>query len=336
MTSPPPELDSIRDALLGARSVLLTSHAHPDGDSLGSQLALGAALRQLGKQVRIIDCDPAPDLYTFLPDLGTIEIADNVTDRFDAVVVLECSSLDRTGLGGLDERPLINIDHHPGNVMYGTLNWHDESACACAELVSELIDTLGVPLTPAMATQLYVAILTDTGSFRHANITPRTFTICQKIATTGINPTDVASQVYNNGSLGRLRLTGMLLERMQLEHVSHLIPDVTVIHGNRVAVLRLNDAMLAEAGCTPDDIEGIVNIPLAARDVQAVVFFKDTGAAMRVSLRSKGSVDVRQVAVSFGGGGHRNAAGLTIEHPSSETDSLVLSRVAAAITDSEP
>ena len=324
MTSPPPELDRIRDALLGARSVLLTSHERPDGDSLGSQLALGAALRQLGKQVRIIDYDPAPDLYAFLPDLGTIEIADNVTDRFDTVVVLECSSLDRTGLRGLDERPLINIDHHPGNVMYGTLNWHDESACACAELVSELIDTLGVPLTPAMATQLYVAILTDTGSFRHANITPRTFTICQKIATTGINPTDVASQVYNNGSLGRLRLTGMLLERMQLEH------------GNRVAVLRLNDAMLAEAGCTPDDIEGIVNIPLAARDVQAVVFFKDTGAAMRVSLRSKGSVDVRQVAVSFGGGGHRNAAGLTIEHPSSETDSLVLSRVAAAITDSEP
>ena len=324
MTSPPPELDRIRDALLGARSVLLTSHERPDGDSLGSQLALGAALRQLGKQVRIIDYDPAPDLYAFLPDLGTIEISDNVTDRFDTVVVLECSSLDRTGLRGLDERPIINIDHHPGNVMYGTLNWHDESACACAELVSELIDTLGVPLTPAMATQLYVAILTDTGSFRHANITPRTFTICQKIATTGINPTDVASQVYNNGSLGRLRLTGMLLERMQLEH------------GNRVAVLRLNDAMLAEAGCPPDDIEGIVNIPLAARDVQAVVFFKDTGAAMRVSLRSKGSVDVRQVAVSFGGGGHRNAAGLTIEHPSSETDSLVLSRVAAAIADSEP
>jgi len=324
VTSPPPELGRIRDALLGARSVLLTSHERPDGDSLGSQLALGAALRQLGKQVRIIDYDPAPDLYAFLPDLETIEIADNVTDRFDTVVVLECSSLDRTGLRGLDERPIINIDHHPGNVMYGTLNWHDESACACAELVSELIDTLGVPLTPAMATQLYVAILTDTGSFRHANITPRTFTICQKIATTGINPTDVASQVYNNGSLGRLRLTGMLLERMQLEH------------GHRVAVLRLNDAMLAEAGCTPDDIEGIVNIPLAARDVQAVVFFKDTGAAMRVSLRSKGSVDVRQVAVSFGGGGHRNAAGLTIEHPSSETDSLVLSRVAAAITDSEP
>ena len=144
--------------------------------------------------------------------------------------------------------------------MYGTLNWHDESACACAELVSELIDALRVTLTPAMATQLYVAILTDTGSFRHANITPRTFTICQKIAATGINPTDVASQVYNNGSLGRLRLTGMLLERMQLEH------------GNRIAVLRLNDAMLAEAGCTPDDLEGIVNIPLAARDVRAVVF----------------------------------------------------------------
>ena len=323
MTSVAPDLDRIQEALLGARSVLLTSHARPDGDSLGSQLALGTALRQIGKQVRIINRDPAPDLYAFLPDLETIEVADSVADRFDTVVVLECSSLDRTGLGGLDGRPLINIDHHPGNVMYGTLNWHDETACACAELVSELIDALRVPLTRAMATHLYVAILTDTGSFRHANITPRTFAICEKISATGINPANVASQVYNNGSLGRLRLTGMLLEQMQLEH------------DHRVAVLRLNDAMLAEAGCTSDDLEGIVNIPLAARDVRAVVFFKNTDAEMRVSLRSKNGVDVRQVAVSFGGGGHRNAAGLTIDHPSAETDGLVLSRVAAAIADSE-
>lgn len=318
-----PEVSQVRDMLLDARTVLLTSHARPDGDSLGSQLALAAALRQLGKQVRIINSDQAPALYAFLPDLETVEIADAATDPCDVVVVLECSSLDRTGIGGLENRTIINIDHHAGNLMYGSLNWHDETACACAELVSELIDALGVELTEAMATHLYVAILTDTGSFRHANITARTFEICRRSATAGIDPAIIAAEVYNNVSLGRVRLTGMLLDRMQLEF------------DRRIAVLRLNDTMLAQADCAADDIEGIVNLPLAARDVRAVVFFKQSGTDVRVSVRSKKAVDVRRVAVSFGGGGHRNAAGFTIERPSAETDRQVITRIATAIASSE-
>ncbi len=323
MTPLPLEVSRIRDTLLDARNVLLTSHARPDGDSLGSQLALAAALRRLGKQVRIINSDPAPALYAFLPDLEIIEIADSATDPCDAVVVLECSSLDRTGVSGLEERMIINIDHHAGNVMYGSLNWFDETACACAEQVSDLIDALGVELTEAMATHLYVAILTDTGSFRHANITARTFEICRRIATAGIDPARIAAEVYTNGSLGHVRLTGMLLDRMQLEY------------DRRIAVLRLHDTMLAEAECAADDIEGIVNLPLAVRDVRAVVFFKHTGTEVRVSVRSKAAVDVRQVAVSFGGGGHRNAAGFTIEHPTAETTRQVITRIATAIANSE-
>ncbi len=294
------DLSRVRDTLLQGHSFLLTSHARPDGDSLGSQLALAGALQQLGKQVRIINSDPAPALYAFLPDMSTIEIAAAVEDPFDAVVVLECSTLSRPGVAGLKGRLLINIDHHADNVMYGDINWHDVSACACAEMVFELIEALGAHLTPALATHLYVAILTDTGSFRHAHITARTFEICRRVAETGVDAAGVAAQVYNNSSLGRLRLTGMLLDQMQLEH------------DQRIAVLTLNDAMLAEAGCDSDDLEGIVNLPLAARDVRAVIFLKETDDGLRVSLRSKDAVDVRQVAVSFGGGGHLNAAGFTV------------------------
>ena len=317
------DLSRVRDTLLQGHSFLLTSHAHPDGDSLGSQLALAGALQQLGKQVRIINSDPAPALYAFLPDMSTIEIAAAVEDPFDAVVVLECSTLSRPGVAGLKGRLLINIDHHADNVMYGDINWHDVSACACAEMVFELIEALGAHLTPALATHLYVAILTDTGSFRHAHITARTFEICRRVAETGVDAAGVAAQVYNNSSLGRLRLTGMLLDRMQLEH------------DQRIAVLTLNDAMLAEAGCDSDDLEGIVNLPLAARDVRAVIFLKETDDGLRVSLRSKDAVDVRQVAVSFGGGGHLNAAGFTVEHPTPETRGQMIAHVATAITDSD-
>ncbi|MDP6580921.1 MAG: bifunctional oligoribonuclease/PAP phosphatase NrnA [Vicinamibacterales bacterium] len=323
MTPAHAELPQIRDTLLKGCSFLLTSHARPDGDSLGSQLALAEALRQLGKQVRIINADPAPDVYAFLPDLSTIEIAASVEDSFDAVVILECSDLSRAGVGGLEGRPLINIDHHPGNAMYGDINWHDVSACACAEMVFELVTALGAHITPAIATDVYVAILTDTGSFRHANITARTFEICRQIAETGIDPAAVAAHVFNNGSLGRLRLTGILLDRMRLEH------------HRRIAVLAVNDAMLTEAGCDPDDLEGIVNLPLAAQRVRAVVFFKETDKGLRVSLRSKEGVDVRQVAVSFGGGGHLNAAGFTVEHLAPDTRGQILARVATAITGSD-
>ena len=320
------DLSRVRDTLLRGHSFLLTSHARPDGDSLGSQLALAAALRQLGKQVRLINSDPPPALYTFLPDVSTIDIAAAVeedAEPFDAVVVLECSSLDRPGVAGLKGRQLINIDHHTGNGLYGDINWHDVSACACAEMVFELIDALGAQVTPAMATQLYVAILTDTGSFRHANITARTFEICRRIAQTGINAAEVAAQVYNNGSLGRVRLTGMLLDRMDLQD------------DERIAVLVLTDAMLVEAGCGADDLEGIVNLPLAARNVRAVIFFKETDDGLRVSLRSKDEVDVRRVAVLFGGGGHPNAAGCTVEHPTPETRGDLVARVATAIADSD-
>jgi phosphoesterase RecJ-like protein len=291
----------IRDEIMRRQRFLVTSHARPDGDSIGSQLAMAFALEALGKQVRIVNADPAPEHYQDFPGMDRIEIAQHVSPDVDAVIVMECSDLTRAGVTGLDGQFLINIDHHAGNRLYGAVNWHDESAAACGEMVFDLIRELGVPLTPEIATHVYLAILTDTGSFHHSNITPRTFDICRQTVEAGVNPAAMARRVFDSNSFGKLKLIGALLDSMQL------------LDDGRLAVLYMDDAMLEACSCTQNDTEGLINLPLTAREIQAVVFFRAGPAGeIRVSMRSKYDVDVRQVAGAFGGGGHKNAAGFTV------------------------
>jgi bifunctional oligoribonuclease and PAP phosphatase NrnA len=291
----------IRDEIMRRQRFLLTSHARPDGDSIGSQLAMAFALQALGKQVRIVNADAAPEHYQEFPGMDRIEIAASTSADVDAVIVMECSDLTRTGVSGLENQFLINIDHHAGNRLYGAVNWHDESAAACGEMVFDVIRELGVPLTYEIATHIYLAILTDTGSFHHSNITPRTFDICRQTVEAGVNPATMARRVFDSNSFGKLKLIGALLDSMEL------------LDEGRLAVLYMDDAMLDACSCTNNDTEGLINLPLTAREIQAVVFFKvGPQAEVRVSMRSKYDVDVRQVAAAFGGGGHKNAAGFTV------------------------
>lgn len=293
-------LNRIRDVVGQGQRFLVTSHARPDGDAIGSQLALALALRALGKDVRIVNRDPVPEPYRPFPGAGDIEIAESVEGPFDAAFVLECGDLTRPGVAGLDKYWTVNIDHHLGNTGYGAINWLDESAAACGELVLELIDALQVPLSVDIATHVYIAILTDTGSFHHANITARTFDICRRAAEVGVDAAAVAREVFDSHSIGKLKLMGALLAGMRLEFEG------------RLAVLHLDEALLQQTGGSRDDTEGLINLPLAVRDIQAVVMFKsERQGETRVSLRSKGSVDVRAVAARYGGGGHTNAAGFT-------------------------
>ena len=303
-------------------SFLITSHARPDGDSIGSQLAMAFALDALGKRVRIINADAAPDHYREFPGLDRIELLPEVPAEAtaDAVIVMECSELKRTGVAGFDGRYIINIDHHVGNKMYGALNWFDETAAACGEMVFDLIQALGVPLTPEIATHIYLAILTDTGSFHHSNITPRTFDICRQTVEAGVNPAAMARRVFDSNSFGKLKLIGALLDSMQL------------VDEGRLAVLYMDDAMLAACGCTYNDTEGVINLPLTAREIQAVVFFKASSSGdVRVSMRSKYDVDVRMVANQFGGGGHKNAAGFTVIGSLNEVRPVILEKLVQAI-----
>lgn len=281
------------------------------------------ALDALGKQVRLVNADPAPVHYNAFPGLDRIEIAPSVEGDYDALIVMECGDLKRTGVRGLEGRFTINIDHHVGNSGYGDVNWYDESAAACSEMVFTLVEALGVPISREIAIHTYLAILTDTGSFHHGQMSARTFEVSRKCVEAGVDPALMARQVFDSSSVGKLKLIGALLEGMRLEA------------GGRVAVLRLSDAMLASAGATADDTEGLINMPLTASDVQAVVLFK-ANDGNRVSLRSKGGIDVRGVALKYGGGGHRNAAGLTLPDGSDESERTVIAEVVEAVGEIMP
>ena len=313
-------LERICEEILRRQRFLLTSHARPDGDSIGSQMAMAYALDKLGKQVRIVNADSAPDHYREFPGLDRIEIAPHAAGEADAVIVMECSDLSRTGVTGFEGRYIINIDHHAGNRMYGALNWFDESAAACGEMVFELIRALGVPLSLEIATHIYLAILTDTGSFHHSNITPRTFDICRQTVEAGVNPAAMARRVFDSNSFGKLKLIGALLDAMELTD------------DGRLAVMYMDEAMLTSCGCTHNDTEGVINLPLTARGIQAVAFFKvGADGDIRVSLRSKYDVDVRSVAVTHGGGGHKNAAGFTLQGPIDAVKPGVIKEIQDAI-----
>lgn len=291
-------LARVVDEIRRRRRFVISSHVRPDGDAIGSQLAMGYALRHLGKEVRIVDGDGPPTPLLVFPGVPSIEVMTEIDDPGDAVIVMECGDLARTGVRGFERGFVINIDHHPGNTMYGALNWFDLSAAACGEMVFELVTALGVPLSKEIATHVYIAILTDTGSFHYSNITPRTFEICRQCVDAGVDPPAVARSIFDSNNLGRLKLFGAVLSRMELDPTG------------RLATVYVDRKMAADCGGTYEDTEGLINLPLTVKEIQAVVFFKENGSDdWRISMRSKGEVDINAVARMYGGGGHKNASG---------------------------
>lgn len=313
-------LAAIRDAIASRRRFVISSHARPDGDAIGSQLAMAYALEAMGKDVTIVNRDPVPGPFQTFPGVDRVRVADRVDEVYDAAIVLECSSLDRTGVSGLERSFVINIDHHQGNTEYGAVNWFDGTAAACAEMVFDVVQALGVPLTPPLATHLYVGILTDTGSFHFSSISARTFDICRQLVEAGVDPPRVARAVFDSNTLGRLKLFGAVLSSIELGEEG------------RVAVLHVNRAMAHEAGGTYEDTEGLINLPLTVREIRASVFFKELSASeYRVSLRSKGAIDVAEVARRFGGGGHRNAAGCGVSGEFAQCRARILDALRPAV-----
>jgi phosphoesterase RecJ-like protein len=307
----------ICEALLRYRRIVVTSHMRPDGDAVGSSLALAWALRELGTDARVVHRDRPPVQFADFPGIADVEVGDTVPAGTDAVVVLECGDLARTGLTGFDALPIINIDHHPGNTGYGDVHWFDRTYAACGEMVFEIIAELGVPLTADMATHLFMAVVTDTGSFRYPGVSPRTFTICARLLEAGADPVSTARRLFDSHTLGRLRLQGAVLRTLEVDA------------SGRLAMLTLTDATLAASGGASDETDGLINLPLGVRAIQAAVFFKEAeDGHWRVSLRSKGDIDVGRVARGFGGGGHKNASGCTLHGPLEDVRAKVLARLA--------
>ncbi len=289
-----------------ARRALLTSHRNPDGDALGSELAIAELAQKLGVETEIVNRDPAPAGLNELPGSTSISILETLPatfpDMFDLVVTMECPGLDRTGFNGLDRLPILNIDHHRANGRYGEVNYLDEAAPAVGEMVFLMFDAARVKPSAAAATNMFAALSTDTGDFRYSNATPRAFLAAAKMVAAGARPERVAEWVHERRTEASIRLLGEALKTLELES------------DGRLATIMAGPDAFENAGASPADTEDLINVPRSIAGVQVVAFLKQWDPpAVRISLRSKGSIDVRAVAVEFGGGGHTNAAGCSTE-----------------------
>jgi phosphoesterase RecJ-like protein len=286
------------DVIRRGRRFVVASHQRPDGDAIGSAMSMALALRAMGKQATVVTDGIPPVFLQPFPEVAGIQIAPEVTEAYDAALIMECSELSRTGVKGLDRSPVMNIDHHPGNQGYGAVNWIDESAAACGEMVFTLIEALGTPLTKDIATHVYLAVLTDTGSFHFSHLSPRTYEIARRCVEAGAEPQWIAQTHYDSNSLARVRIFGAVMNGM------------VIVDEGRIALLSITRQTMDDLRGTSDDLEGLINFPLTVKDIEAVAFFKEVGDHdWRVSLRSKGNVDTGAIARANGGGGHTNAAG---------------------------
>lgn len=285
--------------------LVVTSHARPDGDAVGSMLAFAGILDQLGIHADLVLADPVPLVYSTLPGVQRIRVAPAIDPaRYGGAVVLECDGLARTGLLGLDALPVFNLDHHLTGSAYGTLNWVDWSACAVAVLVYRLAQRLQVDVTPAMATCLYTAVFTDTGAFTYPGTASSSFLIASELIALGADADAVARDVLYSVSAAHIRLLGIALSRMQIRET--------------VAWSYVTQADLAALGATDEDSEGTVTYLISIAGVQAALFLRELPAEpaasqrFRISLRSKSTLDVSTIAAACGGGGHRTAAGCVL------------------------
>jgi len=292
--------------LRGGGRFLLTSHVNPDGDSIASQCALRLILARLGSRADVVNSHPVPRVYRFLPGSETFSSRRPRSWKpYRAVIVLDCGDARRAS-GLLDPRPplpVVNIDHHATNPGFGDLNWVVPDACSTAEIVHGLSLGLGVRPDGPIAEALYTGILTDTGSFRHGNATPRAFRIASDLVATGIAPSRIAEAVYESVPYETLRALGETLAGLR-RTPDGLISWMSLPH--RVLASLASQAESEEWAGYPRSLDSAV----------LSVCFKETAPGqVRLSFRSKGAVDVAALAGSWGGGGHRNAAGATVAGP---------------------
>lgn len=298
----------------------ITSHVRPDGDSLGSSLGLYWLLRALDKDVEVVMRDPAPHAYQQLPGADTIRVTPSVDRPYDAVFVIECSDIDRPGLVDLEKQFVVNIDHHSTTELFGTINWIDSTASAVGEMIYNLSKATGVRVTKEIAECLYTALLTDTGSFHYSNTTERTFKIASELVRTGVKPAKTAEAIFGSYKWPKIELLSQVLATAKRDETGH------------VAWMRQTLKMQQQTNASEEDADGFVNFPLSIAEIEAAVLFKECSPGVyRTSLRSKGDVNVAKIAEQFGGGGHRNAAGCTLEGSWEEVEQKVLPLLQDAI-----
>lgn len=306
------QLQQVLQEIERRESFVVTSHARPDGDAIGSSLAMAQVLRGMGKSADVVLADQVPVLYQPLPHASTVFHSSHIEDHYDAAIVLECDSAQRTRVEGLDKHFLISIDHHPSSRPWANVNWIDPRACAVGEMVFRLALAARVNITPEIATCLYAAVLTDTGSFSYASTNAHTFDLARCLVQYGAQPAEIAHNVYYSSPIAKMRLLGTALTSLERE--------------GAVTWMQVSRHDMEQVNAIDEDCEGLVNYALGIAGVEVAVFFREIpNDRVRVSIRSKGAVNVAVVAEKFGGGGHECASGFSIAGPQSRAIETVLS-----------
>ena len=306
-------MEQIIKKIKDGEHILIASHAEPDGDALGSLVALGLALSKLDKKVTLYNSSPIPAVYRFLPGVEQIVSHIKKASTYDLAIILDCGDIARIGEASsiVSKIPMvINIDHHLSNTAFGHVQLVDTSACATAEIVFRLINTLGIAFDKAIATSIYTGILTDTGSFRFSNTNQAAFAVSKAMIEVGVEPHRVAQRVFGTYSLGRIKLLNMALNSIEISD------------NGKLSMMTITRSMLNETGTHAEDLDGMINYARRIEDVKIAALIheiRNGGGKFsnmnryHVSLRSDSSVDVAQIASKFGGGGHASAAGFQIE-----------------------
>ncbi|HHD56362.1 MAG TPA: bifunctional oligoribonuclease/PAP phosphatase NrnA [Desulfobulbaceae bacterium] len=290
---------------------ILVTHIKPDGDALGSLLGLADVLRSMGKRVLCYLEEEVPELYRFLPGATLIETSLTAVRNFQrtvcgeiVVIALDCGDMNRLGKSGpllRDIHPFSVIDHHKGNGGFGDVNWIEPHRSSTGEMIVDLVEELGVGLSPRAATCLYTALVTDTGSFRYASTSSHTYRVAARLVECGAEPGKINEQLYDNYPLKRLLLMQQVLGTLRM------------FADDRIGVICVRRSMLEQTGASLADTENFINLPRAVNTVQVAVFFKEGEDMISVSLRSRGDCDVSIVAARFGGGGHALASGFRVD-----------------------
>ncbi|MBA3029379.1 MAG: hypothetical protein FP816_11305 [Desulfobacteraceae bacterium] len=327
-------MERIAQQIKAGRKILLASHMDPDGDSVGSLLALGLALESGCKKITLFNESTIPAVYRFLP--GVERITSGPIDdsaKFDLAILLDCSSLERAGSAALDIRQIpfmINIDHHATNTRFGDENLVVPEACASSEIVYTLIKHMNIPMTREIATSIYTGILSDTGSFRFSNTNENAFSICREMVSCGVDPSFVAQHVYGPFSLDRLKL------------LNHALDSLEISGNGKLSLMTLSRNVFKKTNTRPEDTDGFLNYARNIKDIKVAALIQEQESPIpeqsngtrngsgpgcerpfHVSLRSNGWVDVGAIALSFGGGGHSSAAGFTITSNLKEIKSIL-------------
>lgn len=298
-------LKKILEVFKTNQTFFISGHLRPDGDSIGSQLALASLLNRLGKTVEIYSHDPLPDYAGYLPGADNIRNIKRVKKNYDVAIILECSDAPRMGeIIDLKKqvRTVINIDHHAYHTFFGNINFIDPRSSSNAELIYELFLKVGLPINLSEATNLYLGLVTDTGRFQYLNTTPNSLRISAKLLALGVNPNKISRWVYETKSYSGLLLLGKALGTLKL------------VAGGKIAYLSLTGKMYRQVGCSPNHTEEIIEYPTMIPGVKISIFLRETEEAgkIKVSFRSVEEVDVNRIAIQLGGGGHKNAAGATV------------------------